>query len=144
MANIYKRWLCEESLKTPLLATHFNIYLNLETSLHSIITVICMDPHSPNKLFATKYCFLMRSCLEITRVSFSLFLYFSFLFLLFYVIINFYKNYFIIVMLLYIFFHDNYFYFFMFRDVPRCSGMFRHVPECSVFRVLSTPQINCA
>ena len=142
MANIYKRWLCEESLKTPS-SRPILIYFEFR-SKPSLITVICMDPHSPNKLFATKYCFLMRSCLEITRVSFSLFLYFSFLFLLFYVIINFYKNYFIIVMLLYIFFHDNYFYFFMFRDVPRCSGMFRHVPECSVFRVLSTPQINCA
>ena len=28
-------------------------------------------------------------------------------------------------MLLYFFFHENYFYFFMFRDVPACSGMFR-------------------
>ena len=37
------------------------------------------------------------------------------------------------------FFHENYFYFFMFRDVPGCSGMFRHVPECSMFRLLSTP-----
>ena len=26
-----------------------------------------------------------------------------------------------------IFFHENYLYFFMFRDVPACSGMF-HVP----------------
>ena len=25
----------------------------------SLITVICMDPHSPNKLFETKYCFLI-------------------------------------------------------------------------------------
>ena len=145
MANIYKRWLCEESLKTPLLATHFNIYLNLETSLHSIITVICMDPHSPNKLFATKYCFLMRSCLEIIRVSFSLFLYFSFLFLLFYVIINFYKNYFVIIMLLYFFFFMTIIFIFscsaMFRDVPECSGMFLNVP-CSWF--YRRPKINCA
>ena len=29
------------------------------TSKPSLITVICMDPHSPNKLFATKYCFLI-------------------------------------------------------------------------------------
>ena len=28
------------------------------------------------------------------------------------------------------------FYFFMFRDVPGCSGMFRNVPACSeMFRV---------
>ena len=37
------------------------------------------------------------------------------------------------------FFHENYFSFFMFRDVPACSGMFRYVPECSMFLVLSTP-----
>ena len=53
-------------------------------------------------------------------------------FLLFYVLINFYKNYFIIIILLHFFFHENYFNFFMFRDVPECSGMFRDVP-CSGF-----------
>ena len=41
--------------------------------------------------------------------------------MLFYVIINFYKNHFIII----IFFCDNFFYFFMFRDVPGVSRMFR-------------------
>ena len=57
-------------------------------------------------------------------VSFSwLFHYFSFFF--------FYRNYFIIIILLYIFFYENYVYFFMFRNVPACSGMF-HVP-CSRF-----------
>ena len=30
----------------------------------------------------------------------------------------------------------------MFRDVPECSGMFQHGPECSVFRVLSTANID--
>ena len=34
----------------------------------SLITVICMDSHSPNKLSATKYCFLI---LEMIPVSFS-------------------------------------------------------------------------
>ena len=58
--------------------------------------------------------------------------------MLFYVLIDFYKNYFIIIILLYIFCHENCFYFFMFRDVPGCSGMSRHVPESSMFRVLST------
>ena len=91
----------------------------------SLINVICMDPHSPNKLFATKYCFLIPG----DDTSFFFFISFSFGFLLFYVIINFYKNYFIIIIILFIYFHENYFYFFMFRDVP----------ECSVFRVLSTP-----
>ena len=114
-------------MKITLLATHFNIYLNLEASLHSIITVICINPYSPNKLIATKYCFLILG--DDNSFFFLIF------FLLFYVIVNFYKNYFIFNF----FFHENYFYFFMFRDVPECSSMFRNVPECSVFLVLSTP-----
>ena len=147
---------CEKSLKTTLLSTHFNIYLNLEASLHSIITVICINPYSPNKLIATKYCFLILG----DDTSFFFF-FFLLLFLLFYVIVNFYKNY----LIFNVFFHENYFYFFMFRDVPGCSGMFRNVPECffpwklflffhvprrsamfwdvpecSVFLVLSTPK----
>ena len=28
------------------------------------------------------------------------------------------------------------FIFFIFRDVPGCSGMFQNIPECSVFRVI--------
>ena len=32
----------------------------------------------------------------------------------------------LLLLFYYIFnFHENYFYFFMFRDVPECSGMFR-------------------
>ena len=47
MANNYKRWLCEESLNPsppppppppPLPATHFNGSLNLEASLHSLLS----------------------------------------------------------------------------------------------------------
>ena len=112
-------------MKTTLLASHFNIYLNLEASLHSIFTVICINPYSPNKLIATKYCFLILG----DDTSFV----FLILFLLFYVIINFYKNYFIFN------FPRKLFLFFrvpgcsgMFRNVPECSGMFRNVP-CSGF-----------
>ena len=47
-----------------------------------------------------------------------------------------------IIIIIFIYFHENYFHFFMFRDVPECSGMFRHVPECSMFRVLSTPKMK--
>ena len=103
----------------------------------SLITVICMDPHSPNKLIATKYCLLILG--DDTRFFFliiSLF-FFSFLFfiiLCYFVIINFHKNYFIIIILLLFFFMRIIFYFFMFRDIPGFS-----VPACSVFRVLSTP-----
>ena len=93
----------------------------------SLITVICMDPHSPNKLFVTKYCFLIRVSFSISFFSF----FFSFLFLfflLFYVVINFYKNHFIIVIIIFLFFHENFFIFScsgMFRDFRECSGMFR-------------------
>ena len=119
MANNYKRWLCEESLRTPLLATHFNIFWIQKQAF----THYCRlhGPSLAQKVVCDKI-----------LVSHTLFLYFSFFFvcfcfcfsLLFYFIINVYKNYFINF-----FFHENYFNFFMFR----------HVPECSVFRVLSTP-----
>ena len=77
-------------------------------------TVICMDPHSPNKLFPTKYCFLILGdeFLFLNHLFIFRFLFFS----LFYVIL----------LLLYCF------CFFVFRDVPACSGMFRNVP-CSGF-----------
>ena len=56
LVNNYKRWLCEESFKTPLLMTHFIFEFRGKPSL---ITVFYMDPHSPNKLIATEYCFLI-------------------------------------------------------------------------------------
>ena len=98
-----------------------------------------MDPHSPNKLFATKNCFLILGDGFLFLNHFFIF----FVFLLFFVILL--LLIFTKTMLLFsfylinFFFHENYFYFFMFRDVPGCSGMFRNVPECSMFRVLSTP-----
>ena len=94
----------------------------------SLITVICMDPHSPNKLFATKYCFLI---LRDDTSFFFLIISVFFVFLLFYailsyfVIVNFYKNYFIIILF-------NYFFFLKIIFVFSCSGMFRNVP-CSGF-----------
>ena len=101
----------------------------------SLITVICMDPHSPNKLFATKYCFLILGDEFLFRNHFFIFRFFVVVILCFSVIINFYKNYVIIIILFnWFFFHENYFYFFMFRDVPLCSGMFRNVPCCWFYR----------
>ena len=114
MANNYKRWLSEESFKTPSsrpTLIHFEF-----RSKPSLITVICMNPHSPNKFNLLRQNIVF-SYSERIPVSFSwLFHYFRF-FLLFYVIINFYFYY--------IFFSLKLFLFF-------------HVPECSVFRVLST------
>ena len=123
MANNYKRWLCEESLKTsssrPIL-----IYFEFR-SKPSLITVICMDPHSPNKLFATKYCFLVLG--DDTSFFFFLSLFFVFFFCYFTLSLTFKK----ILLLLLLLFHEN---FFFFRDVPGFSGMFWHIPECSPFR----------
>ena len=97
--------------------------------------LICMDPHSLNKLhvIVTKYCFpILRD-----DTSFFFFISFFFVLMLCYVMLCYvmlfcyyksvYKNYFItiIVILFSLFFHKNYFYFFMFRDVPACSGIFR-------------------
>ena len=97
----------------------------------SLITGICMDPHSPNKSIATKYCFLILG--DDTSLFFliiSLF-FFSFLFLLFYVILLLLVFTKIILLLLFysIFFSWKLFLFF---HVPGYSGMFRYVP-CSGF-----------
>ena len=80
-----------------------------------------MNPHSPNKLIATEYCFL------ILGGDYQLLFFISFVILCYFVIINFYKNYFIIIFFMKIIF------------ISSCSGMFRHVPECSLFRGLPTP-----
>ena len=137
MANNYKRWLCDESLKTPLFETHFNIFWFRRKP--SLITVICMDPHSPNKLF-------MIICDKILRDETTFFFFISlfFAFLLLYVIINFYKNYIIIIILFY-FFHENNFIFScsrMFRNVLACSGMpcsrfYRRTSSCSKCSICS-------
>ena len=62
-------------------------------------------------------------------VSFSFFLYFSFL--CYFVVI---KNIYVYIFYSIFFFHENFFYLFMFRGVP----------ECSVFLVLLTPDSNAA
>ena len=116
-------------LKNPPSSRPILIYFEFR-SKPSLVTVICMNPHSPNKFqfVATKYCFqlILREDTSFFFLILSLFFVFP---LLFYVIINFYKNYFWIIILLYLFFMKI---FFMFRDVPECSGMFRNVP-CSGF-----------
>ena len=118
MANNYKRWLREESLRTPLLATHFNIFWIQKQAfthycrLHGLSLaqkVIC------DKILVS----------HTLRWYEFLFLYFSFfcLFLfslLFYFIINVYKNYF------------TNFFFMKIILIFSCSGMFRNVP-CSGF-----------
>ena len=120
---------CVSKAWKPLSSRLILIYFKFR-SKPSLITVICMDPHSPNKLFATKYCFLILGD-EFLFLNhffiFRLFIYLFFVILCYFVIINFYKNYVIIIIFLIIFFfHENYFYF-------SCSGMLRD---------LSTPTAN--
>ena len=103
----------------------------------SLITVICMDPHSPNKLFATKYCFpiLWDEFLFLNHF----FIFRFFFFLLFYVILLlliFTKT------ILLLSFYLIHFFFTKITLIFSCSGMFRNVPECSMFQVLSTPVTN--
>ena len=84
-----------------------------------------MDPHTPHKLFATKYCFLIPG----DDTSFFFFLSFFFGFLLFYVVISFYKFILLLLLLLlFFFFFFSWKLFFIFS----CSRMFRNVP-CSGF-----------
>ena len=89
-----------------------------------------MDPHSPNKLFATKYCFLIFGDEFLFLNHFFIFRVFFLLFYVILLLLIFTKTMLLLSFNLNFFFHENYFYFFMFRDVP----------ECSMFRVLSTPK----
>ena len=62
-----------------------------------------MDPHSPNKLIATEFCFLiLGGDYQILFLSFFIFRFF--VIFCYFVIINFYKNYFIIIILFYCYF----------------------------------------
>ena len=78
-----------------------------------------MDPHSPNKLIATKYCFL------ILGDDTSFFFFISLFFVVFVVVI--FCHYLFLQKL----FYYDYFFFFLkvilFFHVPEYSGMF-HVP----------------
>ena len=123
VANNSKRWLCDWKLENPPLPTHFNMFW--VTGKLSLITVIWMDPRSFNKLFATKYCFLILG--DDTSFFFFLLSFFT----------NVGKTYFLLLLLLLLlllnelFFHKNILVF-------SFSGMFGNVPECSMFLVLST------
>ena len=60
MTNNTRGGCVTERLKTPLLATHFNIQciLNLEASRHSLLSFEWTLPR-PANVIATKYCFLI-------------------------------------------------------------------------------------
>ena len=110
----------EESLKTPT-SRPILIYFELRSN-PSLITVICKDPHSPNKLFATKYCFLI---LGDEFLFLNHFFIFRFFFLLFYVILLlliFTKTMLLLLFYLFIFFSWKLLLLF---HVPGSSEMFR-------------------
>ena len=122
MANNYKRWLCEESLKTPS-SRPILIYFEFR-SKPSLITVISMNPHSPNKFLsvATKYCFLiLREDNSFFFLIISLFFVFRSCYFTFLLIFT--K---IMLLLLFYYFFSSW-KLFLFFHVPGCSGMF-HVP----------------
>ena len=106
-------------------STHFEF-----RSKPSLIIVICMDPRSPNKLFATKYSFLIL----VDDTSFFLFisLFLSLFFWCYFTLLLIFTK--IIIIIIIFFFHHNFFLFFYVR--PGCSWSFRNVPACSgMFRV---------
>ena len=91
-----------------------------------------MEPHSPNKLIATKYCFLILGDEFLFLNHFFVFRFFFLLFDVILLLLIFTKTMLLLSFYLIFFFHENYFYFFMFREVLACSGLFRNVP-CSWF-----------
>ena len=109
-------------LKKPPSSRPILIYFEFR-SKPSLITVICMDPHSPNKLFATKYCFLI-------LVDDTSFFFFISLFLFFWCYFTLLLIFTKIILLLLLFFFS--WKLFLFFHVPGYSGMFRDVP-CSGF-----------
>ena len=87
--------------------------LNLEVSLHSLLSV-CMDPQSPNKLFATKYCFLTLG----DDTSFFFFISLVFVFFCYFTLLLIFTKTILLLLLLLFFFMKIIFIF-------SCSGMFR-------------------
>ena len=129
------KWVCEESLKNPLLATHFIIFWIQKQAFthywHLHGPSLAQQINCDKILFSHTrrwYKFLFLN-------YFFIFLFFSFLFLLFYVILLLLVFTKIILLLLFYF----YFFFMKIIFIFSCSGIFRDVPVCSVFRVLSTP-----
>ena len=119
-------------LENPISSRPILIYFEFRGK-PSLITVICVDPHSHNKILF----------LHTRRwYSFFFFIYLSFVFMICYAILfslllliftKIIMIFFIIIILFIDFSHKNYVNF-------SWTGMFRKIPECSVFLVLSTPE----
>ena len=113
---------CVSKARKPLSPRAILIYFEFR-SKPPLITVICMDPHSPDKLFAIKYCFLILG--DDSSFFFLIISLFSVFFLLFYVILL--LLIFTKTMLLLSFYLSN-FFFMKITFSFSCSGMFRDVP----------------
>ena len=130
MANNYKRWLCEESLKTPSSRPNL-IYFEFRSKPSLIVLSFAWTLTLPTNFNLLRQNIVF-SYSESIRVSFSwLFHYFSFFFCSFTFLLIF-RKIFLLLLFYYIFFTKIIFIF-------SCSGMFRNVPGCSMFLVLSTP-----
>ena len=103
-----------------------SIYFEFRSKL-SLIIVICMDPHSPNKLLATKYCPILGD--EFLFLNHFFIFRFFFLFYVILLLLIFTKTMLLLSFYLIIIFSWKLLLFF---HVPACSGMFRNVP-CSWF-----------
>ena len=129
---IAKWWLCDSwKLENPPPCDPFSIDFVFRGK-PSLITVICMDPHLPNKLIVTKYCCLIHR--DDTSFLFFLYLFSRFCVMLcyfylfcyyrFFAKLNYYYYYYYTLIL---FFYKKLIYFFassvMFWD--RCSGFYR-------------------
>ena len=114
---------CVSKARKPLSSRPILIYFEFR-SKPPLITVICMDPHSPDKLFATKYCFLILGD-DSSFFFLIISLFFVFFLLLFYVILL--LLIFTKTMLLLSFYLSN-FFFMKITFIFSCSGMFRDVP----------------
>ena len=118
---------CLRKAWRPLSSWPILIHFNFWGKPSLIIAIIfCMYPHSPNKLIATKYCFLIVR--DDTSFVFSI-NYFSFLCsvelhcFIYFAVINFCKNYFIIIIIIILFINN----------VSIKIIVIFYVPEWSVF-----------
>ena len=94
-----------------------------------------MYPHSPNKLIATRYCFLIvRDDTSVVFFinNFSFLCSFVLHYFIYFAFINFYKNYFSIIIIIIILFLNNFF-------IKIIIILIFYVLEWSVFGVISTP-----
>ena len=122
MANNYKGWLCEESVKAPSsrpILKYFEF-----RSKPSLITVICMDPRPTNYLRQNNFF----SYPEMIRVSF--FYSFLFPFFCYFTLLLIFTK---IIIIIIFSFMKIIFIFFMFRNVP-CSGFYRRPVEALYLR----------